>query len=185
MEVVSAGYLSEKVFKKQFESCFKQYFKPLCFYAMSFVRDDEVAKDIVHDVFLLVWRHRLKIDFSQPMFPYFLSLTRNCSLNYLAHLKVKSRHEVFRSGVQEWSREPDYGEHEELIRNIIERIDHLPGRCAEVMRLCFVECKKYKEVADLLDISVNTVKTHVSAGLKILRNEFPASLLFIFLFRRK
>ena len=185
MEVVKPGGLKEEEFKQQFEAYFKQYFKPLYFHAMSFVKDDDVAKDIVHDVFLSVWKHQFKIDISQPIFPYLLSLTRNRALNYLAHLKVKSRHEEQQIKTDSWIVEPDYENHEELIQNIMHKIDLLPDRCGEVMRLCFVECKKYKEIAGLLNISVNTVKTHISTGLKMLRDEFPASLLFIFLSRIK
>ena len=48
------GYVSEGGFKLQFEDSFKRFFKPLCFHAMSFVKDADIAKDIVHDVFLAV-----------------------------------------------------------------------------------------------------------------------------------
>lgn len=185
MGVVSSGVLGEKEYKKHFEVCFKQYFKPLCFYAMSFVKSDEAAKDIVHDIFLSAWNHREEIDFSQAMYPYFLSLTRNSALNYVAHLKVKLRHEEQQLQLGESFLEPDYNEHEELIRRIMERMDQLPDRCGEVMRLCFVECKKYKEIAELLNISVNTVKTHITTGLKILRDEFPVSLLLFSFFKPK
>ena len=61
------GYVSEREFKLQFEDSFKQFFKPLCFHAMSFVKDADIAKDIVHDVFLTTWTQREKIDFTQPM----------------------------------------------------------------------------------------------------------------------
>ena len=42
-----------------------------------------------------------------------------------------------------------------------------------------------KEIAEILGVSVNTVKTHISLGLKILRKEFPASLLFAFFSLRR
>ena len=174
------GYVSEREFKLQFEDSFKRFFKPLCFHAMSFVKDADIAKDIVHDVFLTTWAQRRKIDFTQPMLPYYLSLTRNRSLNYLDHLKVRARHEENESYKNLLYAETDYSEHEELIRQIMNRINQLPYRCGEVMRLCFIECKKYKEIAEILGVSVNTVKTHISLGLKILRKEFPASLLFAF-----
>ena len=174
------GYVSECEFKLQFEDSFKRFFKPLCFHAMSFVKDADIAKDIVHDVFLTTWTQREKIDFTQPMLPYYLSLTRNRSLNYLDHLKVRARHEENESYKNLLYAETDYSEHEELIRQIMNRINQLPDRCGEVMRLCFIECKKYKEIAEILGVSVNTVKTHISLGLKILRKEFPASLLFAF-----
>lgn len=174
------GYLNEREFRLQFEDSFKRFFKPLCFHAMSFVKDEDVAKDIVHDVFLTVWSQRAKIDFTQPMLPYYLSLTRNRALNYLDHLKVKAKHEEKELQNNPLYSDFDNTDHEELIQEIMNRIDNLPDRCGEVMRLCFIECKKYKEIAEILDISVNTVKTHLSLGLKILRNEFPASLLNLF-----
>lgn len=182
METVCLKYSNEQEFKEQFEICFKQSFKPLCFYAMSFVKDDEVARDIVHDVFLSVWKRRADIDFSQPIYPYFLSLTRNCALNYLTHQRVKNRHEELQRKTGEWYMESNDSGHEELICRIVDRMDHLPDRCGEVMRLCFIECKKYKEIADLLNISVNTVKTHITTGLRTLRDEFPASSLLLSFF---
>lgn len=185
MEVVSQEGYSEKEFRTQFEVYFKQYFKQLCYYAMSFVKDSDAARDIVHDVFLSVWKHRKEIDFSKPIYPYLLSLTRNGSLNYLTHLKIKFRHEEMQLKEGEKYLFPNDNRYEELIEDILKRIDRLPDRCGEVMRLCFVECKRYKEIAALLGISVSTVKTHVMTGLKILRDEFPPSLLYIFLFRKK
>ena len=165
------GYVSECEFKLQFEDSFKRFFKPLCFHAMSFVKDADIAKDIVHDVFLTTWTQREKIDFTQPMLPYYL--------------KVRARHEENESYKNLLYAETDYSEHEELIRQIMNRINQLPDRCGEVMRLCFIECKKYKEIAEILGVSVNTVKTHISLGLKILRKEFPASLLFAFFSLRR
>lgn len=185
MVLVLPGNFNEEEFRKQFEVYFKQYFRSLYFHALSFIRDEDVAKDIVHDVFITVWERRSDIDFSQPLLPYLLSLTRNRCLNHLEHLKVKVRHEE-----QAQSTEPfyliteDLG-HEELIRAIMERIASLPDRCRDVMQLYLVDGKKYKEIADTLNISVNTIKTHISNGLKILRDEFPASLLLWFTTYRK
>ena len=68
---------------------------------------------------------------------------------------------------------------EELVERILARIELLPERCSQVMKLSFIECKKYKEIAEELNISVNTVKTHITTGLKTLRDEFPASLLLL------
>lgn len=53
------------------------------------------------------------------------------------------------------------------------------------MRLCFIDCKKYKEIAEVLNISVNTVKTHVVTGLRILRDEFSDTLVLLVFARLK
>ena len=84
--------LNDKEISKVFEDCFRQFFKPLCYYAMGFVKDGEAAKDLVHDAFLSAWTHRHEIDFSLPMYPYFLNLTRNNAINYLEHCEVRARH---------------------------------------------------------------------------------------------
>ncbi|MDE5610534.1 MAG: RNA polymerase sigma-70 factor [Odoribacter sp.] len=162
-----------------FENSFREFFKSLCFHAMSYVKDGEVAKDIVHDVFLTVWTRRNEIDFTQPIYPYLLSLTRNRAINYLDHLKVQARHAGRETGQEQVYFPADDTGHEELILKIKERIATLPDRCREVMFLYLVEGKKYKEIAELSGISVNTVKSHISNGLKNLREEFPASLLLL------
>lgn len=167
----------ERELKVNFENSFKEFFKPLCFHAMSFVKDEEVAKDLVHDVFITVWTKRYEVDFTLPMLPYLISLTRHRAINYLEHLKVKARHEEQESQTELLYFSGEDTGHEELVSKIIARINSLPERCQEVMYLYLVENKKYKEIAGLLNISVNTVKKHISSGLKTLREEFPASLL--------
>lgn len=179
------GNLNETQVNEQFEICFKQHFKALCLHALNFVKDVETAKDIVHDVFLTVWKHKDTLDFSQSLYPYLLSLTRNRSLNYLHHQKVVSRHEEQELLKDELYVATDSQEHEELIAKIMLRIAMLPERCSEVMYLYLVECKKYKEIAEICHISVNTVKGHISSGLKILREEFPPSLLLLLIHRLK
>lgn len=150
---------------------------------MGYVRDEETSKDIVHDVFITVWNNRNTIDFSRPMYPYLLSLTRNRCFNHLEHEKVQGRHKNYELTFSELYDTANTNDHEELVARIVSRIDQLPEKCSVVMRLCFLECKTYKEIADELDISVNTVKAHLSSGLKILRHEFPGSLLLVLLFR--
>lgn len=176
-------HFNDNEFRMMFEELFKQHFKSLCFHVMSFVNDKDAAKDIVHDVFLSVWKHRSEIDFSQPMIPYLFSLARNCSFNYLDHLKVKDHHIKQQLTFATVYPEPESTGEEELIAEIVARIGQLPERCAQVMRLCFIENKKYKEIAEELNISVNTVKTHITTGLKILRDEFSEPLILFFLNR--
>ena len=158
-----------------FEQLFKQHYRTLCFHAMSLVNDLDASKDIVHDVFLSLWYHRATIDFTRPVFPYLFSLTRNRALNYLEHKKIQNNH------VRQHLADDPTPAREELLERILTRIENLPERCSQVMKLSFIECKKYKEIAEELNISVNTVKTHITTGLKTLRDEFPVSLLLLLL----
>ena len=113
--------LNDKEISKVFEDCFRQFFKPLCYYAMGFVKDSEAAKDLVHDAFLSAWTHRHEIDFSLPMYPYFLNLTRNNAINYLEHCEVRARHAASEMKKGEAFEMPALDNHEELIAKIIKR----------------------------------------------------------------
>lgn len=173
--------LKDREYAVQFEEIFKLHFRSLCYYAMSLVKDEEAARDIVHDTFMTLWNGRHENDFFRPKKAYLTVLVRNQCFNYLEHLKVKDRHAQEELTLGSIYADAYSEEEEELLEAILRRIDQLPGKCAEVMRLCFVECKKYKEIAELLGISVNTVKTHVVTGLKILRDEFSDTLILLFL----
>ncbi len=50
---------------------------------------------------------------------------------------------------------------------------------------CFVEGQTYKDVAEEMGISVNSVKTHISRGLKFLRNELKEEMVMLFLLKRE
>lgn len=169
----------------QFEKLFKLHFKSLCYYAMSIVRDEESARDIVHDVFLNLWKRRETLDFSRPMQAYLTVLVRNQCFNYLEHLKVWESYATEELASASLYGDSDSAETDELLETIMHRIDLLPEKCAEVMRLCFIDCKKYKEIAEVLNISVNTVKTHVVTGLRILRDEFSDTLVLLVFARLK
>lgn len=167
----------------QFEQLFEHNFKKIYSHALSYVKDEEASKDIAHEVFISVWNNRNSIDFSRPIYGYLQSLTRNRCLNYLKHQKVQIRHEHHLSVFAEFYETMDTDEDAELVEKIIARMEQLPDKCSVVMRLCFLECKKYKEIADELGISVNTVKAHIVSGLNILRKDFPDTLLLALFFR--
>ena len=72
----------------------------------------------------------------------------------------------------------------ELIEAIRQAIERLPRKTRMVVMSIVVEGKKYKETAEELGVSVNTVKTLLSGGLKQLRQQFPDSLLLFFILER-
>ena len=87
------------------------------------------------------------------MFPYLFNLTRNRALNYLEHKKIQKNNHVR----QHLADDPTYtlsddSAREELLERILARIELLPERCSQVMKLSFIECKKYKEIAEELNI---------------------------------
>ena len=79
----------------------------------------------------------------------------------------------------------DLNDYEKRLVRLEEKLAQLPEKQREVLVKCVVEGKKYKEVAEELDITVNTVKTHITRALKFLRGELQEDLIMLLLCLRR
>ena len=161
-----------------FADLFKSYFQDLMRFVCSYVNDEEVAKDIVHEVFFALLRNKKRLDVSYSMKSYLFTLARNYALNYLKHLRVIAMNEREVSDLLENAGE-ELGVYEERLNRLNEKLAELPEKQREVLMKCFVEGRKYKDVADEMEISVNSLKTHISRGLKFLRNELREDVVLL------
>ncbi|MGE5425333.1 MAG: RNA polymerase sigma-70 factor [Syntrophothermus sp.] len=164
-----AGFLD----KNSFETLFRKEFKGLVVFATRFVKDIEVAKDIVHDGFIVLWEKREQVDLSANVKSLLVTTIRNRCLNWLRDNKkfdknIVSLEETFSERVYEPA---DRLEENETRVMISTAIGQLPERCREVFILNRFENKKYKEVADTLGISVKTVEAQMSKALDFLRKK--------------
>jgi len=75
--------LTRQLDESTLESLFKDYFIGLCQFAVGYVKDHEVAKEIVQDAFVSLWEKRQTIDLSKPVKSYLSATVRNRCLNYL------------------------------------------------------------------------------------------------------
>lgn len=167
--------------KRHFELLFKDNYTRLYYYALNFLNDSEAARDIVNDVFEYVWRHYEHYELSVSLSPFLYTLVRNQAVSFIRHRKVEEKYQQrFLSDEEVY--EHEYAEHDELIFRLRKAIAELPAQTQNVFRACFLEDKKYQEAADELNISVNTVKTHIKKALRLLRESFGGDsfvLLFI------
>ncbi len=166
------------------ETLFKENYKGLYYHAMSFIKDEDASKDLVNDVFEYFWVNRKEIDISYSAKSLLYSMVRNRAINYLKHEDVKRKHVDFQiaNSTQELE---EYENYELLIDKIKQSIKNLPPQGRIVFDMCFVQNYSYKEIAEELDISINTVKTHISKSMKKLREQFPEEILLFYLFLKK
>ncbi|MEG2276210.1 MAG: sigma-70 family RNA polymerase sigma factor [Odoribacter sp.] len=115
---------------------------------------------------------------------YLFTLSRNYALNYLRHKKVMAANEeaVMRD-TQELQDQLD--EYEQAMNRLKEKVEKLPAKQREVLDKYFIEGKTYKEIADELDISLNTVKTHLRRALKFLRDELQEEMILLLLLKKQ
>lgn len=167
---------------KSFENLFNQHFDDLMKFVYSYVGNEEVARDIVHDVFLAFWTHREHLDCSWSLKSYLLTLCRNYALNYLRHQKVVAHNEEALMREME-NIQDEWEDYDRKMERLQAGLAALPDKQREVLIKCFVEGKKYQEIADELDISLNTVKTHLKRAVRFLREEMPDSLALLFMLK--
>ena len=156
--------------KRDFELLFETHFEDLMAFVYGYVRNQEIARDIVHDAFMALWKRREVLDKRLSPKAYLYKLSRNMSLNYIRHQRVILTNEQSIITYEKDIRQEmdDYDKSYELLAKYV---NELPDKQREVLKMCFVEGKMYKEIAADLGISVNTVKTHLKRAIQHLRSE--------------
>lgn len=153
-----------------YNQLFDKYYMPLCVYSLKYCDSFQLAEDIVQDLFIKLWDEKLYMKFDNPMSPYLFKAVKN---NTLQAIKKESRYlfDDIENVVNKLMEDDqlDFATLEEEKRKLFIQVDALPEKSKEVFKAIVLENMKYKEVAERLDISVNTVKTHYARALKQLR----------------
>lgn len=165
--------------EKAFDFLFRTRYSNLCRFAATFVDRFEVAEDIVQDIFQKVWLKSEHIMEDQSIDSYLFVAVRNACFTYLRNRQERVGLESLKQDVVSPEEVVDF-ESPELAR-LWEAIDRLPLQCKVIFKLVILEEMKYKEVAEKLGISVNTVKTQVKIGYKTLRGELKQEQFSLFL----
>lgn len=120
---------------KSFEDLFNQYFEDLMRFVYGYVGNEEVARDIVHDVFLTFWNHREHLDFSWSLKSYLFTLSRNYALNYLRHQKVVAQNEEALMREME-SIQDEWEDYDQKIERLQAGLAALPDKQREELIKC-------------------------------------------------
>ena len=151
----------EKLFKKHYAQMHRQ--------AAMLLHDDDLARDIVHDVFCTLLNGNIAVTALTPS--YLLRAVRNRCLNHIRDLDVHGRVlGMYFTEMDEYDEEdrPD----EATILEIYSIIsDDLPEQCRRVIELRFVSGLKFEAVAREMGISQTAVFKHLRHALSIIRNK--------------
>jgi RNA polymerase sigma-70 factor (ECF subfamily) len=169
-----------------FERVYKHFLKPLHVYAISILRDEDVAKGMVQNVFLKLWERRAGLSFSGSLQAYLYGAVYNECLNNLRHQKVKLTHQAYVDYTMKDNETTGGGmDLLDLKEKLQDALNELPEKCRTVFQLSRFEGLRYKEIADRLDISIKTVEAQMGKALKILRLKLVDYLpLIIWLFSK-
>ncbi len=150
-----------------FETLFKQMYKPLYWFSYNITRDVNVSKDIVHDAFIKLWNKRF---FNINNYNnYLYKIISNDSIKFITKTnKNVPIDNIINDNNFITNNNYDNIEKEVIIRNAI---DQLPPRCKTIFILSKFEQKKYSEIAEILGISVKTVENQMCIALATLRTK--------------
>lgn len=156
--------------KDSFEVLFKRYYSNLCYFASSFIHDNEAAEDIVQEFFTYVWHRRKSITISSSFKNYVYQSIRNRSLNYLKRIASRSE---FKEQYEQLSslkyNISDFHLEYSLKKSIEKCINEMPQKQKQIYLLSKYKGLKNLEIANQLDISVKTVEAYITKSYKDLR----------------
>jgi RNA polymerase sigma-70 factor (ECF subfamily) len=159
---------SQKV--QSFELFFRQNYHRALLLAFRFIKNEMLAQDIVQEVFLAIWEKRETLTFSATLRPYLFASVKNKCLTHLSTDHGKVSIDQIKEPVTFENNE--FSEEDERLVRLAAGIKKLPPKCKEIFQLVVFEQKKYQETAEMLQISLNTVKTQMRIAYNLLRNIF-------------
>ncbi len=154
-----------------YEQLFKHYYEHLVYFSYRYVKDEQIAEDVVHDVFVNIWNNRNKLDFTLNFKSYLYSAVKNQSLKYIQRNKNFNDVDIEVIIVQKKDLPDNIAINNELEKAISKAISELPEKRREIFCMHRFDNLTYSEIALTLDISVKTVETQMSRALKYLRQQ--------------
>ena len=145
-----------------FRELFSEFYNSLVLFAMGFVEQQDVAEDIVQEVFIAVWERDAQYPTYNAFRSFLYNSVKNAGLNveekYLASLNLEDEGDDIDLKMME----------EELYRLLFKTIDELPDKCRNIF-LLHLEGKGNEEIALLLNLSILTVKTQKKRAMSYIR----------------
>ncbi len=157
--------------KRSYAELFDATYNTLIRYAMYIVHDQEVAADILQDVFMKLWHIRSNIDPERSLRALMYQMVRNYALN---HERQKKRHASEEVEADHPSVRFDILADEKLDAEVLQAkirywIDLMPTRRREAFILSRYEGFSHDEIATLMDLAPKTVNNHIVLALQHIR----------------
>ena len=156
--------------QRAFRELYHIYHKRLHYFAFALVKMKEAAEEIVEDVFIRLWHQRATITQINNLKIYLYTATKNTALNYLSKKARESMVEPFDNidiALQETGISPEQIMiTAETYQKIRQAVEALPPRCKMIFKLIREDGLKYKEVSEILNISINTIDAQMAIAVQ-------------------
>jgi RNA polymerase sigma-70 factor (family 1) len=154
--------------QQAFKQLYGHFYKKLYHFALSMVKIKEAAEEIIEDVFIRIWQQRAALPAIRNLKVYLYTAVKNTSLNYLSKKAKESITEPFDHIHIEFNESASPEQlmiTAEMFNRIRQSVEALPPRCKMVFKLIREDGLKYKEVSQILNISVNTIDAQMAIAV--------------------
>lgn len=167
--------------KKAFTIAYERYNKILYALAFRYLKDKLSAEDIVQQVFSKFWEFHSDISISISLRNYLYTMTKNLILNQIRNMNTSliRNYQMVQSSDSYEDNLLSSIEEKELMSIFYQAIDMLPEQKRIVCTLKMEEKLSNQDIADRMDISINTVKTHYAQAIKLLRSYMEKMLIIV------
>ena len=168
--------------EEAFRVVYGKYHRILYAVALKMLKDRSAAENAVQHVFVKLWIGRQEMTVMLSLRNYLYTMTRNYILNYLRSRNTELVHSYRLAQLVPEASDPLDAqiEREDLLQKLDTVIAGLPTQKRQVMYLRKAGYSN-PEIAEMLNLSVNTVRSHYQEGVKLLKSRFGHIVLLIFI----
>lgn len=158
--------------EKAWAYLYEYYYAALCMYVNKMLNSSDHVEDLVQNIFISLWNSSKTFSSIEELTSYLYRACYNNSLIYIRDNKNQKNILDSLGKEQETATLDSYSItiREEIIRQLYIHIEELPTEQRKVI-LLRIEGHSWEEIAKILGISINTVKTHRSRGFNFLRKK--------------
>ena len=153
-----------------FEYILSFYEKAIYNYCLRILKNSQNAKDVTQETFIKVYKNRKLIDPEKNIKTWIFTIATNTTYDFLRGKKRKNEISLDENNETISSLEAYYPK-EGVVSDVEKALEQISPEYKKVLLLFYQQGFQYQEIADILEMPINTVKTHISRGKEKLKDK--------------
>jgi len=164
--------------KQALNELHEKYFHQMCLYAHKSTNNSGIVEELVSDCFIKIWENRKKISIKISVKNYIFLILRNSIIDYY---RKKQVHQETLENLPEIADESYFDEQKQYAL-LYQALEKLPQQRRKILELAVFDSLSYKQIAEKLNISRNTVKTQIARAYRLLKESLDPKDFYLFYF---
>lgn len=167
--------------EQAFEQVYYLYYDTLFKKVNNLCKEEELSHEIIQETFVQLFLNKQKIDDAQGIYAYLYTVSRRFAISAFRKSVVRASYQAHISNTFSEAHEDTYSGvvDKDLSRQLHDLIEELPEQQGKVFKMNKLEDMSYKEIAESIGVSTNTVRNQIASATKIIRFKMGKLLLFL------